>query len=411
MVPWRQGKGIRKGFGKELLVAGIGLLMCTAQAGAQIRIDAGYPGGNIVLQRIEGNNVYLHQDLRDTPQWWFYWNFRVRGAAGRTLTFHFTNRNVIDRQGPAISLDDGSAWSWLGTKTVSGASFSYTFGPDADNVRFCYAMPYTEANLNRFLANYENNPHLKLETLCQTRKGRKVERLRLGKLDGEPRYRVALTCRHHACEMMASYTLEGLMEALLMDSEAGRWLSRNVEFLVIPFMDKDGVEDGDQGKNRRPHDHGRDYGHYIYPAVKALCEFLPPWSAGRLRVALDLHCPWMYGDQSEVIYLVGSQAEAIWQQQCKFSTILEAIQSDPLPFQSKDNLPFGRSWNTARNYAGGKGCSEWVRELPGVRLTSAIEIPYANAGGKEVNQESAKAFGYDLARALYLYLQEIQSSS
>ena len=45
-------------------------------------------GGNIVIQRIDGNQVYLDRDLRDSSHW-FYWAFRVDGAAGRTLTFTF----------------------------------------------------------------------------------------------------------------------------------------------------------------------------------------------------------------------------------------------------------------------------------------------------------------------------------
>ncbi len=83
--------------------------------------------------------------------------------------------------------------------------------------------------------------------------------------------------------MMASWSLEGLMDEVLADTTDGRWLREHVEFLVVPFMDKDGVEDGDQGKNRRPHDHNRDYlGESIYPEVAAWRAFVPGWSEGRL---------------------------------------------------------------------------------------------------------------------------------
>ena len=56
-------------------------------------IDCEFPGGNIVVDAIEGDTVSLHQDLRDTRGDWFYWYFRVRGAAGRTLNFKFTKGN------------------------------------------------------------------------------------------------------------------------------------------------------------------------------------------------------------------------------------------------------------------------------------------------------------------------------
>ena len=81
---------------------------------------------------------------------------------------------------------------------------------------------------------------------------------------------------------MASWTLEGVLEAVLADTPDGRWARENVEWMAVPFMDLDGVEQGDQGKNRQPHDHNRDYlGRSIYPTVAALKEFVPGWSAGK----------------------------------------------------------------------------------------------------------------------------------
>jgi hypothetical protein len=371
-----------------------------------VRIDCAFPGGNILIDRIEGDAVFVHQDLRETSGDWFYWCFRVRGAAGRTLSFHFTKSNVIGVRGPAFSADGGSTWKWLGKDSVEGASFVYTFPPDADEVRFSLGMPYQEANLTEFIRRHTDHPGLKVERLCRTGKGRRVERLHLGCLHGKAAYRVLLTCRHHCCEMMASYALEGIMKMVLSDTEEGRWFGENVEFLVVPFVDKDGVEDGDQGKNRTPHDHNRDYGEpCIYPSVQALRAFIPRWSEGRLRVALDLHCPWIRGPKNEVIYLVGSQSKEIWREQGRFSGMLESVQRGPLVFDAKDNLPFGRGWNTNENFATGKSCSRWTGELPGIRLASSIEIPYANADAKEVNPESAKAFGYDVGRALCVYLK------
>ena len=70
-------------------------------------VDADYPGGNILVEKISGKEIYVCQDLRDTAGPWFYWNFRVRGAADRELTIHFTKGNVLGVRGPAVSLDGG----------------------------------------------------------------------------------------------------------------------------------------------------------------------------------------------------------------------------------------------------------------------------------------------------------------
>ncbi len=373
-------------------------------------IDANYPGGNIIVERIDGDTVFLHQDLRDTSGWWFYWNFRVRGAAGRTITFNFTDRNPIGTLGPAVSTDQGRSWMWLGADSVRDASFSYTFTGNAGDVRFCLAMPYQQTHLNDFLKEHKKNPNLRVVELCKTPKKRSVERIHVGRLDGDPKYRVLVTARHHACEMMASYTLEGLLREALADTDDGIWLRRNVELLAVPFMDKDGVEDGDQGKNRKPHDHNRDYiGQSIHPSVAALRAFVPNWSNDKLRVTLDLHCPYIRGQYNETIYIVGSSNEDIYDEQIRFGDILQAARKGTLPYDNTDLLPFGKAWNTGANYDSLKSCGRWAADMEGVKVALSFEIPYANAAGQAVTTETAREFGRDLARTLRRYLEQLST--
>ena len=135
-------------------------------------IDCDFPGGNVLVERIDGDHVYLRQDPRDTPVPWFYWYFRVRNAGGRTLRFHFTQGDVMTVRGPAVSTDGGKTWQWLGVGSVEGPSFCYAFPAAGGEVRFCLAMPYQEANLREFLARFRDNPNLKVEPLAVTRRGR-----------------------------------------------------------------------------------------------------------------------------------------------------------------------------------------------------------------------------------------------
>ncbi|MCH5374032.1 MAG: hypothetical protein JJ992_08650, partial [Planctomycetes bacterium] len=372
---------------------------------SSVTIDGQYPGGNIVVERIEGDQVVLRPDLRDTEGWWFYWNFRVRGAAGRTLTFRFTGQNPIGVRGPAFSTDRGATWAWLGADRVQDASFTYAFAESDDEVRFCFAIPYQQEQLDRFLALHRDNPSLSVKPLCETRQGRRVERIHIAGTGKEPAHRILLTARHHACESIASYALEGFLAATLADTEDGRWFRDNVEVLAIPFVDKDGVENGDQGKNRRPHDHNRDYGgESIYPTVAAIRSFVPGWSRGHLSMAMDLHCPWIRGPHNEVIYMVGKSDPLMWQRQSAFGNLLERVQRGPLKYRAADNLPFGQAWNTGANYGDHVSCSAWAGQLAGIGLATTFEIPYANAAGRVVDADAARAFGHDLMTAVRQYL-------
>jgi len=375
-----------------------------------IEIDAEFPAGNVVVDGIEGDTVRVRPDVRDTEGHWFYWYLRVRGAEGRTLRFAFEEDDVGVR-GPGVSLDGGWTWRWLGAESGDERSFTCAFPEDAAEVRLSFGMPYTQANLDAFLSRRGGDPHLRAGTLCESRKGRAVEALSFGKLAGEPEHRVLLTARHHACEMMASYALEGIVEAALADDEAGRWLRERVEFLAVPFVDKDGVEDGDQGKSRRPHDHNRDYAApCIYPEVGALRERARDWSEGKLRMALDLHCPWIRGEWNEHVFFVGVPDEGLWSRTERFCDVLERTATGPLRYRTGGNLPFGVSWNTPEEYGprGGEpvDASDWFSTIPGIWFGATVELPYANVEGAEVTAETARAFGRDLARAIGEHLAE-----
>jgi hypothetical protein len=369
-------------------------------------IDCDFPGGNIVFDRYEGNAIYVSQDVRDTEGHWFYWFFRISGAGGCKLVFRFTGGDVIGARGPAFSVDNGDRWSWLGLATVQGASFSFDFAPDQDEVLFCMTIPYLESNLNQFLKRHKNDAALKKEVLCLTNKGRESELLRIGRIDGSSRHKLVFTARHHCCESMASYALEGIMESALGDDELGAWYRENVEILVVPFMDKDGVEQGDQGKNRKPHDHNRDYGEQggIYATVRAFKDLVSSWAEGKLRIAMDMHCPYIKnGDTGEIIYFVGSRNQNNWRKVCSFSEILENSQRGPLTYSALNNLSYGRGWNTG---ASGVllGNAGWTSELPHILFGTSIEIPYANAQGQEVNPGTAGLFGRDIAGAVKTFL-------
>lgn len=372
-----------------------------------MEIDSSFPGGNIVVESVTDSDVWLHQDLRDTDIDWFYWYFRVNGAAGRTVRFRFTTSRALGVRGPAVSLDSGKTWAWLGSEVLDDNSFRCSFpsgASGASGVRLSFGMPYQESHWRQFMAEVGNNPAVLQGILCVTEKGRDVEYVILRCANDQPRHRVAITCRHHCCEMMANYVLEGLVGWILRDA-AAEWLRESVEFLIVPFVDKEGVEDGDQGKWRRPRDHCRDYeGDSIFASTRAIRDIIPNWGNGRIRVGLDIHCPYISGLRNETIYLVGSHYDHIDREQRRFSQILESSADGSLPFLAEDFLPFGESWNTNENYAGGRGFSSWIAGFPEIMLATGIEVPYANARGVEVNQTSARRFGIDLGKGLTEYL-------
>lgn len=374
---------------------------------AGFTLDKNVPAGNIELERVEGNSVYIHQELRDTKGDWFYWAFRVKGAAGRTLDFHFTRSVAVGVRGPCVSLDKGRTWSYAAEKTATRNSFRYDFPADAEEVWFYETIPYLQTDWNAFVKRHEAERGKTFETgvLCKSRNGRDVENGVFGNLSGSPKYRIFLSARHHASETMASFVLEGLLDGILAKDETGAWFRENVEVMVVPFMDKDGCEDGDQGKNRRPHDHNRDYAKFIYPETRGIRDWISRRANNTLDVFFDFHCPWLYGDYNEFVYQVHGKQLENTAKMVRFGKIMETAQRGSMAYREDDDIRWGEGWNTDRNYTDGCAVKTWALERLSCGFVSEFEIPFATANGRVVTTESCREFGQDMAKAFRIWLE------
>jgi hypothetical protein len=379
-------------------------------------ISTDYPGGNVRIDREESGHLWLSPDLRHTQEGhvWFYWSFRAHNREPLTVTF---SRNIyMGLRGPAVSRDGGQTWSWLGIEKVRRreideklTEWSFVIPPVAENedVRYAFCPQYQQSHLERWLASHANHPALSVSTLCTSRNGRAVEMIHIQEPTGSPRPIIFLTARHHACEALGSYVMEGIMEAALANDALGKKLRSHWQIVAIPFVDKDGVEEGDQGKLRAPHDHNRDYcDSPLYPEVAAIIQYTREQEPS-IVAFLDLHCPYAHGGiWNESLFLVGRERPITAQRQREFAEVFQKHHEGPIPFNTPSVLEFGQEWNVTSTFtAGGKSASKWASvNLPNAHLVTSIETPYASASGKEVNAQSARQIGRDLATALSLYL-------
>ena len=237
-----------------------------------IQIRSDFPGGNIRVLSVEGREVQLAPDLRDTEGPWFYWYFAARFSEPGRWHFSFPDGPAVGPRGAAFSCDGGLSWQFTDRIGAGDREFFYENDGSVPEVRFAVAPPYGLGELERFLAV---TPGIMRGELCRSRGGLPVELLTV---PGAADCRVLITARHHCCEMSANRVMEGILRQWCAGDQTGCELRRRATLLAVPFADRDGVEAGDQGKNRRPHDHARDYGHpggaHLYPECAALDRLL-----------------------------------------------------------------------------------------------------------------------------------------
>lgn len=403
-----------------VFAAGMSLSAC-----ADVVVDDVLPAGNIVFEKIDGDTVSVHQELRDTEGAWFYWAMRVTGAAGRTLTFNFTTSDAVGVRGAVVSTDGGKTFSYAGTN-ISRRHFTYTFGAEENETWFYECIPYMPADWAAFLATHDDvkGSYFMTDVLCQSSKtSADVPMARFGCLTGTPKYRIVLSSRHHCSETVATYVVEGFAAAFLKDDDLGAWLRGNVLLTVVPFVDYDGVVAGDQGKNRKPSgsasacDHNRDYSndmsqsHYTETrALAALVAFENPdaW--------FDIHCPSLSGGCNETLYTPGKESTLRnndLTREARFSALLQSLQCGSMGYKASDDIPYGTSWNTGSNYSAGMSCIIWALQnenLTNLKVCRTFEVPFANANGYIVTETTCRDLGADIAKTTKAFLLELEST-
>ena len=388
---------------KTILTFCLILFFCGPISARGFKVYSNFPAGNIIVEKIRNDTVWMRPDLRTTKGEWFYWCFAVNNAKNQTLTFVLTIPDLFTVKGAAVSYDSGNNWEWLTGKPVTNGTFTFKFKSNRE-VRFSMGMPYTQIQFNHFIRPYLKSDLVTLDALTKTKSGREVERLIIRPVNAPAQYKVLITARHHACEMMANYEIEGIIREIMNDE----WLKNKVEFCIIPFIDKDGVENGDQGKNRVPRDHNRDYNEIsIHESTAALRYWVPGWSEKKLAVCVDLHCPWIKGENNENIYLPGANDLIMAEQEKLFCKLLSSNNSGELKISDKVYFPYGKGWNTSANTTQGYSFKRWSSGLEGVRLSITIEFPYGNNEGQTITQTNSRAFGTDLTKTIKKYLQQL----
>ena len=352
-----------------------------------MRIFKDFIGGNIEYVGQNGKEIFLRQELRDTTEWWFYFRFGATAKEDGEYVFRFCNGDVIGNFGVAVSYDNQNFFFESDT-VISHRAFKKTFKA-GQTVYFAFCYPYQLADFQAFI-----NPKLGLKNLQRipmpySEKGREQYAYLFGNLNAKKT--LLLTARHHACEAVANYVLEGLIEWLLT---ANNKVTEDCKVLLLPFMDIDGVEDGDQGKSRFPHDHNRDYlPSPIYSSIRFLYDY---FQAEELVYAMDLHCPGKYGGIHDYMSLIEGGEEIASAQQ-RFSDLLERNAGE-----DKGEISYARSHNVLF-------MTEWNKPAPNslsffvekkAKLGFTFEIPYCGENKTAYSQDGLRRFGNIMARTL-----------
>ena len=241
---------------------------------------------------------------------------------------------------------------------------------------------------------------VKIDVLCKSQSGKlDTEMLRI-RCRKEAKWLFAFTARHLSCETPGSFVLEGIIDEILSGSPEGDWIRDNADCVFVPFMDKDGVEAGDQGKNRLPHDYNRDYIKGRYAAVRAFKELIERESSGRKIVFFDLHAPNQRRGIHEVVHCIGCgwlpEAKARWNSFRQ--NWIKAQKGGRLSYDGKMDCVSSKKRHDGDIAKGLSTARLWVQDRPNCWLSVCGEFGYSLCGGV-YSQDGGRELGRNLLKA------------
>lgn len=350
----------------------------------QLRITSGHEGANInVVAILENmfqgpataeelrvatekelslhiNKVLLTRDQHGCGCWWHYWNFCVENACNKIINFEFMDGLAVGPFGVAVS-HDLKNWVWSGAETIiSEREFRYEFSSADTKVYFCIYPAYLSGNWHDFLRRYD----LKTQTLCKSEKNRDVELLKIG--NGHAKKHIVFTSRHHACETGASYVLEGVLSQMMEDKSD---FLKKYNISVIPFVDIDGVVEGEQGNFRSPNYNRAYLAEPVYNATKGIVKYL---KGKKVVLSIDFHSPKLYGTMNDPMFFF-IREDPIASRTKKLCRIFEKnITGECFNYRTKDDEMPGIGYNVSRAAT----CTGYMISTFSPNIAVTLEVPY-----------------------------------
>ncbi len=226
-------------------------------SGAEIGVD--FEGASLgSWQEVDAGRFVL-EIRRDTNSDFARWySFRVRSGIDTPLNFEVQNAGDVSvpeawpMNRPAVSADGGWTWGRIADTRYDGMTFAFRHTPRSDDEWIALAPVY---NFSRWLAMVDeirDHPMVDtLEVLANTLEGRPVHLVKVtdpAAPDAEKRA-VWVIGRQHPAEVGGSWKGEGLLRWSLGDDPQAAEFRRRASLYMIPFMNPDGVWNGNYRVN------------------------------------------------------------------------------------------------------------------------------------------------------------------
>ncbi len=355
-----------------------------------------------------GWEVAFASEPRTSPQpLWFH--IEASGLGGAPVEFVWEHADIclgshteLARLRPVLRADGGD-WTRVQAVTVDQLDdgrkhvrFSHAGGAEAVAAAFCY--PYAPPDLDATLADAAS-PWERC-SIGVTHEGRPVTRLRLAGERGGERPGLYLMARQHSGETPGSWGLDGILRHLASDADEARELREALDVWVCPFVDLDGVVNGDYGKDALPWDYNRAWERLpMRASVHAIQRDLMRFRKHtQPRLVIDLHGP---GHSTPGVYVQlprSERPEAQRQGGLEFGADLAALFPELAAASLTRETTYASRWNKLSTLG------TWTWDFLEQTQCVTVEISYQRLTDEPLTPDGYHEIGRRVLRAAHAWL-------
>lgn len=202
------------------------------------------------------------------PSPWYAFRYEAQGTAPFSVSLRYLGGR--HRYAPKLS-DETGEWRELPAEMAADGSSAVLRLPPGKGVVAAQEI-ISPGDAAASLSRWSATTGSMVFTLGTSHDGRPIDAIRLGRVDA-PRL-VILLGRQHPPEVTGAVAMEAFVDALAARAET----FGEVQFLIVPMLNPDGVARGHWRANRGAIDLNRDWGDFSQPetrAVKAWLDALP----------------------------------------------------------------------------------------------------------------------------------------
>jgi hypothetical protein len=203
---------------------------------AQVVFESNFDSGNIQSVSTTDSINFTVRVNSDIVGRWFY--FKMKNVKNRYVSVTIQNS---DATRPVYSYDNIHWTRFTQTESPQKNVFRKTY--TEDSVYVAYYVPYSVRNLFERIEALQNNPYVKIDTIGFSEQNRPLIVLTLTDftMPDSQKYFIWTHGRTHPSETPSSFHLDGMINYFLSDDEIPSFLRTKIKWIILPFINPDGV--------------------------------------------------------------------------------------------------------------------------------------------------------------------------